>query len=146
LTSTVGDKTNFSITWLRVTSTRNVTIIFAPLYNDAVGSTDPEGPLAFHAPEDITLREFRIQPVTTYDGNISSVTIKLKAGTDTLVSHQIFEIDDDKNDPKWFQFNGGLGIILPATGRLRVEITAPDSVNSADHNEYQCQLWGQVNR
>lgn len=143
MTNTVDDKTNFSITWERVASTRNARRNFSPIYNTLPPIGD--GPLAYHAPEDVTFREFRIQSLG-YDAQVPFVRIRLQAGVGVEVDFQINKTDPDRDNPKWFQFNAGLGIILPATGRLWVSIQAPNSPNSFNSSVFQCQLWGQVNR
>ncbi len=80
-----------------------------------------------------------------YDSQVDSVRIRLQAGTDVIVDHTILKADVDRLDPKWFEFNGGLGIILPKTGRLWIQISSVADTQ-ADRNQFKCQLWGQWNR
>lgn len=145
MTSTVGDKTNFTLTWEQCTTNRAYTANYDPKYTTLVKSTDSEGVLAFHMPERAFLKEFRIQPVgENWGSNFSFVTIVLNVGTDKIVKHKILEADTStRDDPKIFDLSGP-SFLAPATARVWVSVASNTNLNNAnDSNQYQCSLWGQ---
>lgn len=145
MTSSVGDKVNFALNWPFCPSTRSSQIggiqsmDFSPKYAD---KTTTALLLPLHCPEALFLKEFMLQPLGSFDGNLTFVIVELHVGTNTIVSHKILKTDGDRNDPKVFNLFGPQ-FLAPVTARIWVRLRSSFGPNSNDSNTYQCTLWGQ---